>query len=117
MNRLQPLYDVTLQLKEVIDQEITSQNRDTIVEQVNQLVEQRGYHMKELTPPYTQEEKYLGEKLIELNVPIQQSMNQLFAQLKEEMKQVKKQRKSNRKYINPYANVRTMDGMFMDSKK
>lgn len=117
MNRLKVIYDVTLQLKKRLDQEITSQNREEIIEQVNQLIEQRGKHMQELLPPYSQDEKELGKRLITLNEEIGNKMHVLFNELKKEMKQVKKQKKSNRSYTNPYKNVQTIDGMFMDSKK
>lgn len=117
MNRLQPLYDVTVQLKNVLDQDITAKNRGSVIEKVNELVEKRGQFMNDLTEPYTEEEKRLGQQLVPLNEDIQVSMNQLFHQLKAEMKQVKKQKKSNRTYTNPYENVQAMDGMFMDSKK
>lgn len=117
MNRLKVIYDITLQLKEVVDQEITSQNREQVIEKVNQLVEQRGEHMQALQPPYSKEEKLLGKSLIPLNEAIEKEMQVLFNELKKEMKQVKKQKKSNRTYTNPYEHVQTRDGMFMDSKK
>ncbi|WP_373893377.1 flagellar protein FliT [Virgibacillus natechei] len=117
MNRLQSLYDVSLQLKNVLDQDITAKNRGSVIEKVNELVEKRGKFMNDLTEPYTGEEKRLGQELVPLNEEIQVAMNQLFNQLKVEMKQVKKQEKSNRRYIKPYENVQAMDGMFMDSKK
>ncbi len=44
-------------------------------------------------------------------------MNALFTELKQEMQQMKQQRKSTQSYINPYRDVQTMDGMFMDKKK
>lgn len=117
MNRLKVLHEVTLQLKEVLDQDITTKNREQTIEQVNQLVEERGKYMDELIPPYTEAEKQLGHDLIFLNGEIEKKMHVLFDDLKTEMKQVKKRKKSNRTYTNPYENVKTMDGMYMDSKK
>ena len=117
MNRVQMLYDVTLQLQHILDREITVNNREQVIEQVNQLIEIRGKHMESLTSPYTDEEKMLGKKIIILNDKIEKKMHVLFNELKTEMKEVKKQKQSNRKYTNPYEHVQTMDGMFLDSKK
>ncbi|WP_092491973.1 flagellar protein FliT [Virgibacillus salinus] len=117
MNRLQKTYKVTKQLEEVLNVNINGKDRNAVIEQVNHLVEQRGDLLSEITSPYSEEEKQLGKELVKLNEQIQEKMNNLFDDLKVEMKQVKKQKKSNRTYVNPYENVKTMDGMYMDSKK
>ncbi|PAV31022.1 flagellar protein FliT [Virgibacillus profundi] len=117
MNRLQVLYDVSLQLNKVLDQDITEKNRETVIEQINELIDKRGIHLETITSPYTENEKQLGKKIVQLNNEIQEKMQQLFDELKSEMKQVKKQKKSNRTYSNPYENIQAMDGMFLDSKK
>ena len=72
--------------------------------------------MDQLNPPYTDEEKVLGEKIYSLNIGIESKMQQLFSDLKVEMKQVQKQKKTKESYTNPYKNVHTSDGTFMDSK-
>ncbi|HLR52080.1 MAG TPA: flagellar protein FliT [Candidatus Avamphibacillus sp.] len=117
MNRLEKLYKVTKQMEKVVNQEITAENREQVIQTINQLVEQRGMYMKDIIPPYTEAEKAMGEKLIILNKQIQEQLDLLFENLKKEMRQVKKQKKSNQSYINPYQKVQTMDGMFMDQKK
>lgn len=116
MNQLQALWDVTNQLEKVLNADINGKNRDKIMEQVNDLLVKRGELLNQITPPFTEEEKQLGRKVVSLNETIQEKMNMLFDALKVEMKQMKKQKKSNRSYINPHENVKTADGMFMDSK-
>ncbi|MEC5422852.1 flagellar protein FliT [Virgibacillus sp. C22-A2] len=117
MNRLRDLHRITIELKEVLEQETTSKNRESIIEKVNLLVEQRGSHLQELAAPYTMEEKQTGRELVLINEEIQDKMQLLFNELKSEMKQMKKQKKSNRTYSNPYEKIQSLDGMFMDSKK
>ncbi|TFJ93308.1 flagellar protein FliT [Lentibacillus salicampi] len=116
MNDLRTLLDVTKQLDNLLDEAVHAKNRDAIIEQVNHLIETRGKHLNAIDPPFTEEERKLGESLVVLNEQIQDKLNQLFNDLKLEMKQMKKQKKSNRSYINPYENVKTADGVFMDSK-
>lgn len=117
MNRLEKLYEITIQLKEILDQEITSNERGAVIEQVNKLIDKRSVYLERVTPPFSEEESVIGKKLVLLNEEIQKRMLELFSDLKSEMKQVKKQRKSNMSYTNPYKNVKSPDGMFMDRKE
>ncbi|SET09729.1 flagellar protein FliT [Oceanobacillus limi] len=117
MNRMKDIYDITLQLNEIVNQDITAKNRQAVIEQINQLIDKRGNAMHEAKPPFSAEEKLIGEKLIPLNKDIEAKMRVIFDDLKQEMKQSKKQKKSNKTYINPYDKVQTADGMFMDRKK
>src|SRR5690625_3312857 len=116
MSRIQTLYDMTKQLERLLDQPIHNTNREAIIKEVNELIEERGEYMNQLTPPYTHEEKMIGQKIVILNESIQQKMNKLFSELKGEMQQMKKQKKSNQSYTNPYNKVNSMDGMFLDNK-
>ncbi|WP_249871312.1 flagellar protein FliT [Oceanobacillus saliphilus] len=117
MNRAKPVYEVTMKIKTILDQKITPQARESAIEKLNDLIIDRGTYMESLTPPYSEEEQRLGRELVQLNEEIEKKMHLLFADLKLEMIQVQKQKKSNQSYTNPYKNVHTMDGMFMDSKK
>lgn len=116
MNRLTTCYELTKQLKQVLDQSITPANRESIINEVNDLVQKREKVMKQITPPFTEAEKELGKQVVLLNEPIQQKMQTIFAALKKDMQQIKKQKRSNESYTNPYEGVHTMDGMFLDNK-
>ena len=116
MKRVQEIYEKTEQLQQLLNQEITSQNREQVIGDVTKLIEERGQCMEGLTPPYTDEEQQIGQALIPMNREVEQKMNELFNHLKSEMKQVQRQKKSNAQYKNPYQSVDTADGMFMDSK-
>ncbi|WP_284139273.1 MULTISPECIES: flagellar protein FliT [unclassified Virgibacillus] len=117
MSSVKQVYDVTLELKQVLDQHITAKNRPAVIEEVNALIEKRGMMMEMIQHPFSDEDQRIGQELIQLNNLIQQQMQILFDALKSEMKQVKKQKKSNHSYINPYSSVQSFDGMFMDKKK
>lgn len=116
MNRLQKLYEETLRLKEILEEPIQSSDRDTLISKVNEIIEKREVLMEEITPPFTNAEKELGKKVVALNEPIQERMQVIFNSLKKDIQQMKKQKRSNMSYTNPYKNVNTMDGMFLDNK-
>ncbi|MDY0408910.1 flagellar protein FliT [Virgibacillus soli] len=117
MGDIKKLYDVTLRLKEVVEQSTTSKNRQDHIDEINKLVDERSELIKNITPPYREDETLLGKEIVALNVQIQAQMERLFQDLKLEMKQVKKQKKSNESYINPYKHIQTLDGLYMDRKK
>lgn len=117
MNRLEEIYNLTKRMEETLDQSITSQNRESIIKEITALIEKRGTSMDKLTPPFLVEEKLLGKKVVKLNENIEKEMESLFETLKKDMRQVNKQKESNRTYINPYGNIKSTDGMYLDSKQ
>ncbi|GGA67230.1 flagellar protein FliT [Ornithinibacillus halotolerans] len=119
MNRVQPIYEITTKMNELLDGEITSSNREVVIESILSLLDERELLINQEvdTTTYSEEEHSLGKSLLILNQEVHRKMNELFLDLKFEMKQVKKQKHSNRQYTNPYANVQTLDGMFMDKRK
>lgn len=117
MDRLADIYEITREMEQLFEQEISHKNRAAIISEANLLIEKRGNLINKLTHPFTEEEKQTGEKLVTMNDHIRTKMDMLFGELKKEMKQVKKQKSSTRNYMNPYRDVRVMDGMFLDSKK
>jgi len=117
MNRLDALYEVTMKLYHLLNEPVPAKDRETVIKQVNELIEQRGNLLQDIIPPFTEKEKKIGEEIVLFNEHIQKQMHVLFNELKGEMKQVKKQKKSNRTYTNPYKKIGSVDGMFMDSKK
>jgi len=116
MTNLLKVYDVTIKLHELLKKATPSKDREEVINELNALIAERGKWMDQLNPPYTDEEKELGEKIYSLNIGIESKMQQLFSDLKVEMKQVQKQKKTKESYTNPYKNVHTSDGTFMDSK-
>jgi len=116
MSRLQELYQITKKLEKLFEQTITSKNRESIIEEISYLIDQRGKYMDQLTPPYTETEKKLGKEIVHLNRTIEKEMNKIFRDLKREMQQMKIQKKSNQSYMNPFKSVQALDGMYMDSK-
>ncbi|WP_042142663.1 flagellar protein FliT [Paucisalibacillus sp. EB02] len=117
MNRIQPIFEITEDMDKILSGDMTNNDRQRVIEEINTLLIKRDSYMELISEPYSDEELALGKKLLPTNQKIQQKMNLLFAELKTEMKQMKKQKNSNRKYTNPYENVQTIDGMFMDKRK
>lgn len=118
MGRLEELLEMTTEMVDVLEQyEKQSIDRSTTIEKMTTLIERRDEVMNELKPPYTDEEMEIGKKVIELNEQITEKMEQIYKLVKEDMSKVKKKKAYNPSYINPYGNLRTTDGLYIDSKK
>lgn len=117
MNRILPIYQITESMQQLLIQDIDSQNREEVIGIFQEKMEERGQLLEAIAPPYTEDEEKLGRKVVQMNQGIEQKMRYLFFALKNEMKQVQQQKKSTTSYSNPYKNVQSMDGMFLDQKK
>lgn len=117
MSRLDALYQITVQLHALLSEDMTVDNRESLLEKVNTLLDQRALEMKQVTPPYTEAEQTRGKDIVRLNKAVEEKMNHLFADLKKEIQHVKKQKQSNYSYINPYGKMTSTDGMYVDSKQ
>lgn len=114
--KLEKVYELTIQLQELLADSVSPKDRDNTIDKLNQLIDERGQWMEKLSPPYTDEEKKLGEKIYELNLGVQEKMQLLFQEIKQEMAQVKRQKKTQQSYANPYKDLSTSDGTFLDRK-
>lgn len=117
MGRLDRLYHVTKEIDKILNQSITTKNREDIITAVTGLIEERGQMMEDLDPPFSPQEKLLGKKIVGLNEQIEKEMETLFEALKQDIRQVNKQKEFNRSYLNPYGNIKSTDGMYLDSKQ
>ncbi|WP_138419462.1 flagellar protein FliT [Aquibacillus sediminis] len=117
MNRVQPFYQTTVELLELLQQDNKKAERDQLIEQINGLIEKRAEQMQQIQPPYSDEEDQLGQQVVALNQQVQTKLDLLLNEVKQDVRTVKKQKNTNTKYTNPYKNLSNFDGMFLDSKK
>ncbi|WP_079478180.1 flagellar protein FliT [Halobacillus salinus] len=93
-----------------------TEKRAKIVSKLEHLLNQRQVMMHKLEQP-NEEEKPLLEEVKKRDLKINQKLEFLFHDLKRDMRNNKKQKASKKQYTNPYQNVSSYDGMFLDSKK
>ncbi|UOQ85177.1 flagellar protein FliT [Gracilibacillus salinarum] len=117
MTNIQQIYDITQQLDQILSSSITAQNRQAVLDEAETVLDEREKLIQQLAGPYTEEEKRLANSFFSIDERVQQKMKLLLDDLKKEMKISKKKKSSNQKYLNPYKNVATYDGTFLDKKK
>lgn len=116
MARLDELYQLSVKLDDVLNK-VTNDNREEMIEEITRLIDAREKVIRKIERPYSADEIEIGKKIVELNKTIEKNLEAVFAQLRREMKQIQQQKKSNRSYINPYGSIKSVDGMYVDSKQ
>lgn len=114
MSALTQFYEATARLIEVLEKS-TDIDRDEKISLVKGLLEKREALVAEIVGPYTEEEKRMGAKIVELNKTLTRllSLEKVFIQ--KDIKNLTHKKETNNKYANPYQNLST-DGMFYDKK-
>lgn len=117
MVRLERLYDTTMNMLSILNKlESNELERESVIEKVDQLIQQREEQIQAIKPPYSEEEIEIGQKIVRLNEEIKVKMDRIYDDVKGDMKRVKQKKELNRSYINPYGQIKTTDGMYLDSK-
>src|SRR5690625_600225 len=114
---LEKITQLTEQLLKLFQEGSSTKKRDQLIAQMNQLIEQRESYIQRLNPPYSAEEIEKGQHIVEMNKRLAKKMLSFQNELKKEMQQMKKSKQSTEGYVNPYKDVRSIDGMFLDQKK
>ncbi|HLS20566.1 MAG TPA: hypothetical protein VK056_02755 [Bacillota bacterium] len=116
-NDLNKVISLTHELLNLFNEKQLEKNREQFIEQMNDLIERREKYIQKLSPPYTDDEIKIGQQVVKMNEQITEKMLQLQNNLKKEMQQMNKSKQSTQFYVNPYKDVRTIDGMYLDQKK
>src|SRR5699024_9008523 len=103
-------------LKKLEEVETHQLDRSDAIEQINWLIEKRASLLKQIQQPYLEKERSRGKEIIRLNELIKDKMNRMYGIIKMDLKRVQKKREQNYSYINPYGKIKTIDGMYLDSK-
>jgi len=117
--QIQSVLQVSARLYEHLGNILKGEERDTYIEKINELLDERGVLIEELrnsgfTLDNTEKAHIV---LVELDKGIRNRLNNVMAEIKHDMKGLQNAKKNEKQYMNPYSNVRVMDGMYYDRKK
>ncbi|WP_163579020.1 hypothetical protein [Gracilibacillus saliphilus] len=117
MEALKTYVEKTKIMLQLLAQPLNNEQRERAINKISQLIEERAALTKEIVPPFSSEQQELGKQAIELDQQLNQALKNVFQHIKKDMRNAKKQPRSNHSYLNPYKNVASFDGRFLDSKK
>jgi flagellar protein FliT len=111
-----PVHDCHKMTKRLLDLlQAADDNRDSQIEGVEELLDQRGDILPSIQPPFTEEEQKLGREINLMNQEIEQHLQKLSRAVKEDLHEVKVKKQTMGKYANPYEALQT-DGVFYDKR-
>ena len=118
-NNLTQLLKVSAQIFEQLGTLPEQEKRFEFIEKINSQLDKRGQIINLLMQQGFQvdPENKLHRTLSELDAGIKNRLNLLMQGIKEDMRDLQNAKKNEHQYMNPYSDVRVMDGMYYDKKK
>jgi flagellar protein FliT len=107
----------TKQLYELVQNESFDDTvRDDVIERLDQLLDERQLLLDQFTPPFSNDEKQLGQEILSWNRVIDSKLISFQQAVQRDINGLSMKKKSVNKYVNPYESMQH-DGMFYDKKK
>lgn len=115
MNLLARFIKASKELKGLLEQEVNNDDRDRVIQKIEELLTERQKCLAELSDLSSLTEKS-KEDLVKLEKEIQVLMENQKNVIHKEIKTLQLKKQKNNHYANPYENL-SVDGMFLDKKK
>ncbi len=116
INALREYYLVTKDAIEALSDVSWKKDREKAMSKLDDIIMIREHLQKDIQPPFTDEEKQLGESCVKLNDELTKAMAKRRMELARDLKVVREQKQHNQKYANPYEAMLT-DGVYYDKRK
>jgi flagellar protein FliT len=108
----QTLFSVTTQLAELTSNVPCHEKRDEVIEKIFAFLDERDALLPIVELPKDENERDLMNKIVELNIQINRSMNSILADIKKDLTGLKKKKKAHNQYINPYKSLNNVSAFF-----
>ncbi|MED4402781.1 flagellar protein FliT [Metabacillus fastidiosus] len=116
MSAVGQVYDLTEKLFHLVENEVKAEDRDELIEEISSLLDEREDLLKDVVPPFTEEEQLKGKQIVLWNERINSEFIKIKAEVQKSISNLKKTKTTTQKYVNPYQNT-SLDGMFYDKRK
>ncbi|QIZ65889.1 flagellar protein FliT [Geobacillus subterraneus] len=108
---------VTKQLLEATALPWPAEEREARLVQVDELLRRREEWLRELRPPYSEEEQRLGCEIVAWNQEIEARLRQVRDEIRGDLRMAGAKRQANARYVHPYEQPLSFDGMFYDKRR
>lgn len=119
MTIIQKLTQVSAKLYQHLSDVPSGEARDEYIKVINDLLDERGNVIAQLRKEQfeidSQQKAHLT--LVELDKGIRERLEKVMLTIKTDMKDLQNAKKNEQQYMNPYENLRNLDGMYYDKKK
>ncbi|WP_121663626.1 hypothetical protein [Metabacillus litoralis] len=115
MNAVQEVFKLTQELVDLFDNK-NKRDRDSVIEEIEKLLHERDRLFPMIKPPFTQEEKALGEQIKKLNEKINLEFQNIKKEIQFDIKRAKESKHTQNQYVNQYTSTEN-GGIFYDKRK
>ncbi|MDF9298128.1 flagellar protein FliT [Geobacillus stearothermophilus] len=111
------VWQLTRELLEATALPWPAEEREARLVQVDELLRRREEWLRELRPPYSEEEQRLGREIIAWNEEIERRLHRVGDEIRNDLRMAGAKRQANARYVHPYEQPLSIDGMFYDKKR
>ncbi|MFC4182436.1 flagellar protein FliT [Saccharococcus thermophilus] len=117
MSVVTELFHLTKELRDLVCAPVQAEKRGETIETIKRLLAEREELLRELRPPYSEEEQRLGRQIVLWNQEIDAQLRELKRQIQRDLTMIRQKKIANHHYVNPYGQSLAIDGMFYDKKR
>ncbi len=92
------------------------EQRDTVIDEINGLLDERDSLQTEIAAPFTPEEEELGKELVALEKLVASALASYMKLIRSDITAAQSKKEHVKSYVNPYGKV-ARDGTFYDTKQ
>ncbi len=111
------VWQLTRELLEATALPWPAEEREARLVQVDELLRRREEWLRELRPPYSEEEQQLGREIVAWNREIEARLRQVRDEIGSDLRITEAKRQANARYVHPYEQPLSFDGMFYDKRR
>ncbi|WP_096226161.1 flagellar protein FliT [Geobacillus sp. FJAT-46040] len=111
------VWQLTRELLEATALPWPAEEREARLVQVDELLRRREEWLRELRPPYSEEEQRLGREVVAWNREIEARLRQVRDEIGSDLRITEAKRQANARYVHPYEQPLSFDGMFYDKRR
>ncbi|MED5077470.1 flagellar protein FliT [Geobacillus stearothermophilus] len=111
------VWQLTRELLEATALPWPAEEREARLVQVDELLRRREEWLRELRPPYSEEEQRLGREIIAWNEEIERRLHRVGDEIRNDLRMAGAKRQANACYVHPYEQPLSIDGMFYDKRR
>ncbi|MCM3024052.1 flagellar protein FliT [Heyndrickxia ginsengihumi] len=114
MSDIEYYLQVTEELISLLQKKI---GRDEKIKHLTALLDKRDQLIPSIQPPYSDEDKKIGKKIVQLDKQLQPLLQKVKMEIKEDIKTVLNQKTNMKQYINPYQSLLLNNGSIYDGHR
>ncbi|QOR84005.1 flagellar protein FliT [Geobacillus stearothermophilus] len=111
------VWQLTRELLEATALPWPAEEREARLVQVDELLRRREEWLRELRPPYSEEEQELGREIIVWNQEIEARLLRVCEEIRRDLRMTGAKWQANARYVHPYEQPLSFDGMFYDKRR